>query len=339
MKVALLGAGLAAGGHVRALAALGTEVAAVATRDSERHARVLEHFPRARRCWPPETALADVDLALVLTPPSTHLDLVAAAAARGIDVVVEKPLEVSAERARALVETAEAAGIGLAVSYQHRAKEAGAALHRLVTTGGLGRLVGGNLQMAWWRPQSYYDEPGRGRIDRDGGGVLITQAIHALDLMVWALGAPERVLAVASRSPVHELEAEDTMTALLGYPGGATVSALVTTAAPPGTAEQLTLVGSEATATLRGPRLDVHWIDRTEPATWGSEAGSGIAADTSLMPADWHIALLRDAITAFSAGREPLASGRSALSTQYVVQALYDSAGTGEWTAVPGRDG
>lgn len=333
MKVTLLGAGLAAGGHIRALAALDADVITVATRDTERLARVRKHFPQVRQCWPPETALDGADVALVLTPPSTHLDLVRAAAERGIDVVVEKPLEVSASRALTLVEVAEAAGIGLAVCYQHRAKEAGRGLHELVTAGELGRLVGGSLQIVWWRPQSYYDEPGRGEVDRDGGGVLITQAIHTLDLLVWVLGAPERVLAIAGRSPVHEMESEDTMTALLDY-GHATISAFMTTAARPGTPEQLTLVGSKATATLCGPSLELHRVADPEPLTWGSSAGSGIEADTSLMPPDWHIALLRDAFTAFTEGREPLASARSALRTQYVVQALYDSAETGEWTAV-----
>ncbi len=327
----MLGAGLAAGGHLRALAALDATVVTVATRSPQRFARIRERFPGARQCWPPEDAMDGVDLALILTPPATHLGLVRVAAGRGIDVVVEKPLEVSAERARALVEVAESAGIGLAVCYQHRAKEAGRALQRLAAAGELGQLVGGNLQMAWWRPQSYYDESGRGQLARDGGGVLITQAIHTLDLLVWAMGRPRRVLATSGRSPAHTIEAEDTMAALLDYGPGATISLFVTTAAGQGAPEQLTLVGSAATATLHGPRLTLHRIGASEPEIWGDATGSGIEADTSRMPADWHTELLRDAISAFCEKREPLASGRSALATQSVVQALYDSAATGSW--------
>lgn len=344
MRVAVLGAGLAAGAHLRALAALDAEVVSVATRSPERHARVRRDFPAARRCWPPEEALDGVDLALVLTPPSTHLALVREAAARGVDVVVEKPLEVSATRALALVQAAERAGIGLAVCYQHRAKPAGRRLRRLGESGELGTLVGGSVEMAWWRPQSYYDEPGRGDLARDGGGVLITQAIHALDLLVWSFGMPRRVLAVAGRSPVHSLEAEDTLTALLDYGDGAAVSLFATTAAAPGAPERLTVVGSAATATLRGPLLELHrpggdarsWGE-PEGTGEGSGEGSGIDADTSLMPAQWHTAVLRDAVAAFAAGAEPLASGRSALRTQWVVQALYDAAAADAWVDVPGR--
>ena len=335
MRIGLLGAGLSVGAHLKAIQAIGATVTGVATRSEERFGRVHALFPGAGQFWPPERALDDrPDLVLVLTPPDTHLELVTAAAERGLDVLVEKPLEITADRARQLVELAEAAGIGLAVCFQHRAKEAGRALRQLTRDGTLGDLVGGTLSVNWWRPQSYYDEPGRGTLGRDGGGVLITQAIHALDLLVWSVGVPRRVVALTGRSPVHTLEAEDSIAALLDYGGGAAVTLYATTAASPGTPERLTLVGGRATAVLDGPRLDVWEIGGQVSRSWGVEGPSGIDADTNLMPAQWHTALLRDAVSAFDQRREPLASGRSALDTQLVVEALYRSGGSTSWVDV-----
>lgn len=339
MRVAVLGAGLAAGGHLRALHTLSTEldleVVSVATRDEARADRVRGLFPAARRRWPAEDALDGVDLALVLTPPDTHLELVGAAAARGVHVLVEKPLDLTADRARRLVTATEAAGTGLAVCFQHRAKDAGRGLREAVAAGALGPLVGGSLEVAWWRPQSYYDEPGRGSHGRDGGGVLITQAIHTLDLLVWALGPPRRVVAAATRSPVHDLEAEDTLTGLLDFGGGTAVSLFVTTAAFPGAAERITLAGGRGTAVLDGPHLALHPNDGGPVRSRGAAGPAGIGPDTAEMPAEWHVEVLRDAVTAFRTGGEPLAGGRSALVTQMVVQALYSSARTGEWEPVP----
>lgn len=338
-RVAVLGAGLAAGPHLAALERAGCEVVTVATRSEERAARVRARFPGARRCWPPETALVDgVDLALVLSPPSTHVELVRAAAERGIDVLVEKPLEIGLARADELVRVAEEAGIGLAVCFQHRAKAAGRMLHELFTGGELGTLVGGSVNVHWWRPQSYYDEPGRGTYARDGGGVLITQAVHVLDLFLWTAGPPRRVVAHAGTSALHRLEAEDTLGAVLDYGDGRIVTLYATTAAPPGRDEQITLAGSAGTAVLTGGELVLHRKAGPAAETVASEAGSATAADPSLMPSGWHQAILDDALAAFAGRREPLAGGRSALATQRVIAALYASAAEGRWVDVDDDD-
>jgi UDP-N-acetyl-2-amino-2-deoxyglucuronate dehydrogenase len=330
-RVAVLGAGLAAGPHLAALERAGCEVVAVATRDEGRAARVRERFPRARRCWPPEGALDEgADLALVLSPPGTHADLVRAAADRGIDVLVEKPLEVNLARATDLVRTTEQAGIGLAVCFQHRARAAGRALRDLFTGGALGALVGGGIEVPWWRPQGYYDEPGRGTYARDGGGALITQAVHVLDLFLWTVGAPRRVIAAEGTSALHRMEAEDVLGGVLDHGDGRIVTLHATTAAPPGRDERITLAGEEGTAVLTGGELVLH--RRSGPVeTVAAEPGSATAADPSLMPAGWHQAVLDDALAAFASGREPLASGRSALATQRVIAALYASAARGRW--------
>jgi predicted dehydrogenase len=164
--------------------------------------------------------------------------------------------------------------------------------------------------------------------------VLITQAVHLLDLLLWTIGEPRRAVALAGAAPSHRLEAEDTVSALLDYGDGRAVTLTATTAAFPGDDERLTLVGGTGTAVLTGTALSVHRQRAPEHPLVVSEEGNGRVADPSLMPPGWHQAVLDDALDSFATGREPLAGGRSALRTQRVIAAVYRSVATGEWTDV-----
>jgi predicted dehydrogenase len=150
-----------------------------------------------------------VDAVMILAPPAAHLELVLRFAAAGKHVLLEKPLERSSERALRLVEAAEAAGIKLGVVFQHRFREASERLRALLAEGALGELAVANVISPWWRPQAYYDEPGRGTLARDGGGVLITQAIHSLDLLLSLAGPVAEVAAIAGTTRLHRMETED----------------------------------------------------------------------------------------------------------------------------------
>jgi len=330
-RVVVIGAGNGAGAHLRALRELDWAVTAVVTGHPERRAAALAVFPGAHVDWPATEALErGADLAVIASPANTHLELVREAAARGIDVVVEKPLEVRLDRAEELVRVARDAGIGLAVCLQHRTKPAGRALRALVDSGALGTFTGGSVSVPWWRPASYFAEPGRGTYARDGGGVLITQAIHTLDLLLWVLGAPVRVRAECGRA-TQPMEAEDTVTGVLDYGGGRLVPVYATLAAYPGRDEELTVSGTAGTAYLCGAELLRFPTPGAEPEVVTAGDAASTAVDPSAMPTSWHRALLADAIDAFREGREPLASGPSALSTQRVVAAMYESARTGDW--------
>lgn len=336
-RVALIGAGLAAGAHLRALTALGHDVAAVVTHDDDRLARVRQAFPDARACRDVAEALATgVDAALVLTPPATHLEIVSEIAEAGVPVVVEKPLDVSLPRATRLVEAAETAGVGLAVCLQHRAKPAASALRAALDDGLLGEPLTAAVTVGWWRDPGYYAESGRGTYARDGGGVLITQAIHVLDLVLWLLGPPARIAAVAGRSPRHRAEAETVVGAVLDYGAGRSATVSTTVAAYPGDDERVLLVCTEGTATLVGAALRTHLVSGAEGPRVDADERSGGVADPGDLPSAWHEALLADAFDAFDAGRPPLADGRSALVTQRVIAAVYAAARTGEWVAYDG---
>jgi UDP-N-acetyl-2-amino-2-deoxyglucuronate dehydrogenase len=333
-RVVVVGAGTGAGAHLRALREIGCPVAGVVTHDPGRAAAVRAMFPDARVCWPATDALdLKPDLAIVASPAGTHLDIVREAARRGIDVLVEKPLEARLDRAEELVSVARDSGVGLAVCFQHRAKPAGRALRSLVEGGALGTVTGGAVTVPWWRPQAYYDVPGRGSYGRDGGGVLITQAIHTLDLFLSAAGPPVRVRADASRV-AQRMQAEDTILGVLDYGGGRLVPVYATVAGYPGRDEELWISGTAGTALARGADLLRYTAVGTGPEVvvdGSADAGGSTAADPGAMPTAWHRALLEDAMAAFATGREPLAGGASALITQRTVAAMYRSAGTGGW--------
>ena len=220
LRLAVIGAGLGSAPHFQSLEDLAgqAEVAWVYGRSAERLAGV-QVPAQARKTTRLEDILEDasVKAVLVLTPPNTHLDIVQRAARAGKHVLVEKPLEIDLDRATRLVQACETAGVTLAVMLQHRLREAAVGLKALLDAGELGRLVSASASVRWWRAQSYYDEPGRGTLARDGGGVLMTQAIHTLDLFLSLVGLPVEVTALTATSALHRMECEDTVTAVLRF--------------------------------------------------------------------------------------------------------------------------
>ena len=330
LRIAVIGAGLASAPHFLGLADLASEVEVVWVygRSAERLSSVVTPGA-ARKTSRLEEILEDasVKAVLVLTPPNTHLELVQRAALAGKHVLVEKPLEINLERAAALVHACEAAGVTLAVMLQHRLREAAVGLKALMDAGELGQLVSASASIRWWRPQSYYDEPGRGTLARDGGGVLITQAIHTLDLLLSLTGLPERVTGLAATSPVHRMEGEDTAAALLHYAGGAIGMVQATTAAYPGFAERVELNGTLGSATLEAGELRALFADGTA-RTLGTSEASGGGANPMAFDHAAHRAVLQDFIRAVQQSIAPAVIGRSALAVQQVIESIMESSRT-----------
>ena len=268
-----------------------------------------------------------VDAVLVLTPPNTHLEIVQMAAAAGKHVLLEKPLDVSIERAEQLVAVAEAAGITLGIVLQNRFRPAAQELRKLISEGRLGRLVHVSARTSYWRPQSYYDEPGRGTLARDGGGVLLTQAIHNIDLMISLIGVPETVTGLVGTSPVHVMEGEDVAAAALRFSDGALGSITATTCAFPGHADVIDLIGEKGSALLDGTQLTVRLHDGTNIDFEGTDTGSGTGADPMGFSSQAHQALIADFADAIADGRKPAASGRDVLAVHYLIAAILKSGG------------
>jgi UDP-N-acetyl-2-amino-2-deoxyglucuronate dehydrogenase len=335
-RIALVGLGMAVTPHAKSLLDLAdrVEVAYAFSRSEERRRAFAERFafPLTDDL---EKVAADrsVGAVMILTPPNTHLELVQRFAAAGKHILLEKPLERSTERARTLVEATEAAGVTLGVVLQHRFREASEALRGRLEAGELGELAIANVICPWWRPQSYYDEPGRGTLARDGGGVLITQAIHTLDLLLSLTGPVAEVAGVSGTSRLHRMETEDFAGAGLRFASGALGVLLATTAAYPGFPERIELIGTRATAVLAAGVLTLHHRDGRVEKT-GEEQGTGGGADPMAFPHDAHRALLTDFLDALDQDRNPRASGREALRVHRFIDAVLRASTEGRTVAV-----
>jgi UDP-N-acetyl-2-amino-2-deoxyglucuronate dehydrogenase len=326
-RIAVIGLGMAVTPHARSLLDLQdrVEVAYAFSRSEARRRAFADRFD-----FPTTGDLerilgdASVDAVMILTPPNTHLELVERCARAGKHILLEKPLERSTERALRLVEAAETAGVQLGVVFQHRFREASEHLREVIQHGALGELAAVNVISPWWRPQTYYDEPGRGTLARDGGGVLITQAIHTLDLTFSLAGPVVEVAAITGTTGLHRMETEDFAGAGLGFANGAYGALMATTAEYPGLPERIELIGTKGTAILTAGMLAVHWQDGREEH-FGEEQGTGGGADPMAFPHDAHRALLTDFLDALDQGRSPRVTGREALRVHRFIDAVLRS--------------
>ena len=305
-RIALIGLGMAVTPHAQSLVDLKDRVEVVhAFSPSEaRRMAFAEKFP-----FPLaddlDAVLADtsIDCVEILTPPNTHLDLVRKCAAAGKHILLEKPLEVSTVRAVELVETARKAGVTLGVMLQHRFRPAALKLREMMREGALGKIVNCSTVIRLWRPQSYYDQPGRGTKARDGGGVLLTQGIHTLDLMLSLAGPISEVRGYVVTSSVHRMETEDLVAAAVRYENGAIGTIDATTAAYPGFPERIEIIGETATASLAGSDLVVAHHDGRISEMKTEYGAGGTGADPMAFPHDWHRSLLADFLDAIEQRR------------------------------------
>ncbi len=329
-RLGLVGLGMAVTPHAQALVDLADSVEvshAFSPRESRRQAFAARFpFPTCDRI---ETMLGDpsVDAVIVLTPPNTHLDIARLCAAAGKHILLEKPLEVTTQHARAVVEACENAGVALGVVLQHRFKAAVEEASRIVRSRALGDLVSGSASVRLWRPQSYYEEPGRGTFARDGGGVLITQAIHTLDLMLSLTGPVDAVKGYVTTSALHRMEAEDLVGAALRFANGAIGTIGATTAAFPGYPERIELAFTRGGILLSGQDLDVYGADGQHVRIAGSAAGGTGAGPMSFSHHD-HRAVIADFVAAIREGRAPRVTGRDALAVHRLIDALIEAGRT-----------
>ncbi len=265
----------------------------------------------------------------VLTPPNTHLEIASQLAEAGKHILLEKPLEVSTARAEQLVATCAAAGVTLGVVLQHRFKPAAERLTAILQAGALGEIVNCSTSIRLWRPQSYYDEPGRGTKARDGGGVLMTQGIHTLDLMLSLAGPVVEVSGYARTSPVHRMETEDLVCAAVRFASGAVGVIDATTAAYPGGPERIELIGTNGTASLVGTALSIHYHDGRSEALAADASPGGTGADPMAFPHDYHLGVWRDFLEAIERKRPPRVSGAEALKVHRLIDALLAASADG----------
>jgi UDP-N-acetyl-2-amino-2-deoxyglucuronate dehydrogenase len=325
-KVGIVGLGMAVTPHAKSLLDLNdrVEVAYAFSPSSPRRKAFAERFAFPQ-CDSLDTILHDrsVNAVLVLTPPNSHLEIAARCAAAGKHVLLEKPLEISTAKAEELVQACRKVKLGVVL--QHRFRPSAEKLHELLPK--LGELVSASAAIPNWRPQSYYDQPGRGTRARDGGGVLLTQGIHTLDLFLSFVGEPQAVKSFVTTTPVHKMETEDLAAAAVRFKSGALGMVHATTTAYPGFPERIELIGTRGTALLEGTSLKVQIHDE-QPFEMRTESGAGgTGADPMAFPHDWHRGVLADFLDAIEQDREPRVSGAEALKVHRFIDRILQSAG------------
>jgi predicted dehydrogenase len=332
-RIGVLGTGNISGTHARAAAEIpGVEVAAVYGRDREKAERIagesgaaayddLEGFLQHR----------PLDVVLVGSPSGMHGEHGIAAARAGLHVLMEKPLEITPARADALIAAAAEAGVRLGVFFQSRTMPEIAWLKRLVDAGGMGRVFLAAAQVKWYRPPEYYaGSRWRGTWALDGGGALMNQAIHTVDLLLWMLGEVRSVHARALTA-LHEIEVEDTLVATLEFAGGAVATLEATTAAYPGYPRRIELTGTGGTAILEHDRVrDLDLLSPpAEPLPREQADETASASSPVVSDVRGHRRVIEDFLRALETGTPPLCDGREGRRSVAVVDALYRSARSG----------
>lgn len=224
-------------------------------------------------------------------------------------------------RAERLVAAGRRADRRLSVMLQMRFRAASVALRDAVASGALGEIQAATLTVPWWRPQSYYDQPGRGVKARDGGGVLMIQAIHALDLFRWFAGIRSVEAAMVRTTALHRMETEDYASALVRLGNGAPGTIMATVAAFPGGPEQIMIVGSKGTARMDGGNLRLSFLDGTE-SVLEDDVGAGSGSGWMAFSHAPHKAVIADWLDAIEQGRDPAIPGEEALATQRVIDQI-----------------
>ena len=326
IRVGIVGLGMAVTPHAKSLLDLKdrAQVAYAYSPSAERRKKFAERFPFPQ-CDRLETILEErsINAVLVLTPPNTHLELVERCAIAGKHVLLEKPLEISTAKAERLVQACRE--IKLGVVLQHRFRPAAEKLRERLKD--LGRIVSASAAIPNWRPQSYYDQPGRGTRSRDGGGVLLTQAIHTLDLFLSFSGEPVEVKSLSTTTPVHRMETEDLAAAAVRFSNGAIGTVHATTTAYPGFPERIELIGTQGTALLEGTSLKMQFSDGKAFEMKTEAGGGGTGADPMAFPHDWHRGVLADFLDSIEQNREPRVSGAEALKVHRFIDRILQSGG------------
>ena len=336
-RLAIIGLGMAVTPHAKSLIDLKdrAEIVCAFSPSEERRRKFGERFPfplvdDLERVWSDKT----IGAVLILTPPNTRLDLVRRAAEAGKHVLLEKPLEITTARSLELVLACRAGQVTLGIVLQHRFRPPARKLREVLAANELGRILGASTAIRVWRPQSYYDQPGRGTRARDGGGVLLTQAIHTLDLFLSLVGPPAEVTAHVTTTPVHRMETEDLVSALVRFRKGAFGAIEATTAAYPGYPERIEIIGQKGCASIEGTGLKVALQDGRTFQIAPDESAGGTGVDPMAFPHDYHRELIADFLDAIETGGTPRVTGEEALKVHFLIDALLESGAKGRPVAV-----
>jgi predicted dehydrogenase len=309
----------------------GARLLAVCGRDEKRTAEFAAKFNAA--------AYTEYDIFLkhpgvqivnVCTPSGLHAEQGIRAAEAGKHVLVEKPIEISLERADALIAACDQARVKLGVIFQSRFLPAVQRIKRAIDEGRLGRLMIGDAIVKWYRAPEYYADSWHGTMALDGGGALINQAIHTVDLLRWMMGPVETAFAMKSALRYPRIEAEDTLVASLRFQNGALGVIQAATSAKPGFKRRVEISGERGTVILDGDAISVWAIDGEDSSTGDEAQITDGSANPAAISNEGHRWQIEDMMRAVVEDRAPTIDGREGRTSLELVTALYASAREGQ---------
>jgi UDP-N-acetyl-2-amino-2-deoxyglucuronate dehydrogenase len=328
--IGLIGSGNITQTHARAARAIpGVQITAIYGSNPQTVAHLAtEHHAKPYNEFAAFLAHKPMDLVILGTPSGLHAEQGIAAAQHGLHVLAEKPIDINTRNADALIAAADKANVKLAVIFQDRLKPSIQRLKHWLDRGLLGKPLLVDARVKWYRPPDYYSSSKwRGTFALDGGGALINQAIHTVDLLLWLLGDVIRVQA-RTAAVMHKIEAEDTAVANLEFANGAVGTLLATTAAYPGYPRRLEITGTEGTVILEHDRIIAADLRNPPPDVAAITAGDANQSSSSAAVTDisGHKAILEEFLHAIANSTQPICNGREGRRSLALVEFIYDSA-------------
>lgn len=338
--IGIVGCGMIANFHAKAIAdAQGAHLVGVtARRPDAAQAFAQEYGCQAYATL--EKMLADpaIQAVSVCTPSGNHLDPAVAAANSGKHVIVEKPLEITPQRCDQIIQACEQNNVRLGVTFQSRFHQSSQLMKQAVEGDRFGKITLGDAYVKWYRTQEYYDSGAwRGTWELDGGGALMNQAIHSVDLLLWLMGPVVQVSAMADTLTHERIEVEDIVVATLRFANGALGVIEATTTAFPGALKRIEISGSNGSAVLEEEDIK-QWdfADETETdkqireEMQGKTQTGGGAADPKAINHVGHMKMFEEMVAAINEGRPSMLDGHEGRRSVEVICAIYESAKTGQ---------
>jgi predicted dehydrogenase len=343
----IIGCGMISHFHAKAIGEIGGARLVACFDTVAEAADRLAHETGCRAYHRLEDLLADarVDLVTIGTPSGAHMEPAVAAARAGKHVLVEKPLEITLRRCDRIIRECRKHKVVLSTIFPSRFHASAQMMKRAVAQGRFGRLTMGDAYVKWYRTQQYYDGGAwRGTWELDGGGALMNQAIHSVDLLTWLMGPVRQVSAQAATLAHKRIAVEDVATATVQFANGALGVIEATTAVYPGYLKRIEIHGVEGSAVLEEEDLrawDFAKPQRADATVLARMAGrtktGGGAADPAAIGHHAHAAQFRDVLKAIRTGGKPLVDGPEGRRSVEIILAIYKSAETGRTVRLPLR--
>ncbi|WP_308639649.1 Gfo/Idh/MocA family protein [Paenibacillus silvisoli] len=338
LRFGIIGCGTIADFHIEAIRGLGGATAAVTAISSRNASKAQAVAERLGCAWTADymelLAREDVDIVCVTTSSGSHYRIGCDALAAGKHLVIEKPVAMRAHEALALCRLAAERSLTLSVISQRRFEPLHREVKRILAEGKLGKLLLAEVEVPFFRSQSYYDSaPWRGTIAEDGGA-LMNQGIHSIDLLLWLAGEARTVYG-RTVTATHAMEAEDLGVALVQFKNGALGTMMASTSINPGFPAGIRLYGSEGTIKLAGSDI-VHWSvpGYEAPPAFGSAPAYGGVSDPRSISHLYHQLQLQNVIEAIASGSPPEVTGEDGFRAVQLIEAVYESSATGKEIAI-----